>query len=373
MPTANKAHRTPSTATPGHHADHTVDRTAEGATRSAITRVALQDGDRRFTGIPTPEAFFANNRHLHALCDTIAQRFRKLAPWVVYEDAYQEAALEVVNSRRKFNADHGTPFGGYAWKNAIFKLTEMMQKASVPVSFDRSPSEPGEGGGKIVDRVLRGVTTVSFDAPVYDDATGGTVLDNTSIDDTALAPDHAGQARRSTIIAAFDAAASDLSPTVLDLVLAYLDGQHIPPADYPPGWGLDRLARAADRFSAILKRVMGEADARTRAGHEVTPAELRVAAAFTPATAPVTINSPPEAIAALGHGVHDPAQFDPWGGAFLAAPITATFGPKRGAGRSTSTPAGTAPACAHLPTREGTGGTREQPQRRTAPRRREPA
>ena len=287
---------------------------------ASIEPVPLGAGDKLFTGIATPEEFFRRPQHLHALCDTLAQRFRARAPWVVYEDAYQEAALEVVNCRRKFKPEKGYPFGGYAWSSAIFKLTEMMQRGSVPVSFDRSHGTPGESGANIVDRVLRGISTVRLDAPASgSDDTASTVGEVLSIDDTELAPaDAATRDRRSTILAAFDAAAEGLPSTVVDLMLAYLDGQTLGAEDYPRGWNLDRLARTAERFSAVLRRIMGEADARLRAGDDVTPAELHRAAAYVPPTAPVTAASPLAEIAALGSAITDPVQFDAWGGAFLS-------------------------------------------------------
>lgn len=327
---------------------------ADPAPRRTIERVTLGAGDNLFTGIATPEEFFRRPQHLHALCDNIAQRYRRVAPWVTYEDAYQEAALEVCNCRRKFDASKGKPFGGYAWASAHFKLTEMMQKASVPVSFDRSHAPPGESGGKIVDRVLRNISTVRLDAPAFEgEGASGTVGDGMCLDDTESAPpDAATRERRTTILAAFEAAAEGLAPVVVDLILAYLDGQTLHPDDYPPGWSLDRLARAAEKFTVILRRIMADADAATRAGGEMTAADLRTAAVFVPAKAPVTLDSTDAEIAALGSAIVDPVQFDPWGGGFLALTLPDTVLGKRTPGKRPA-PRGVAPECAPLPPRGG--------------------
>lgn len=217
---------------------------------------------KALTAIPTPEEFFRHPTALQTMARQIARRFVRRLPSLNEDDLAQDAAEEILKCAlpHRWSPSKGVPFGGFAWRSTIYKMTGVMWKASVPVSGTFSHLAE-----------VAAVRALYLDAPAgsSDEGDAGTWADVIGCDDVEdgsapCDPETAAEAARvrAALAYALRGYAPEAALTLTDLVEGRAQAADLTAAEIPEGWSRAGLTRAA----AKLRRALAGAPAEGAAG-----------------------------------------------------------------------------------------------------------
>lgn len=222
----------PVTAAPGTPAP-------EGYTQRSATRAA-----GTYLAVVTPQEFLKGD-HLAKLTRDLTRRFVRCAKFMRADDTSQDIALQVMEAARRWSADKGVPFGGYAWSCAERWMIGAMYRACIPVSGAETRAEVES---------IRGVSTETTANRSNDGETAtvgdllGTGRYTTEVE--ASRPDTTRESN--ALVEAVRAESAGYPEGVADLLLSVLHGVTPPDADLPGDLTHAGLVREAERFRTAL-------------------------------------------------------------------------------------------------------------------------
>ena len=200
--------------------------------------------------IQTPEEFFGDRRRLFKMAKAIASGFCRKAKFLDLDEMQGAALYKLVECRRTWQVERGLPFGGYAIESVKMWLVGEMYRYRVPVS--------GAAGSRAE---VESVRVDYLDAPMGGDQEGGTratVGDTVDLSEaTGYDTTPEGDADRRDTMAMIQRVAKGLPSTVVDLAVAYLDGQTVIQDECPDGWTPMGVAKVALDLRNSLRKELG--------------------------------------------------------------------------------------------------------------------